>query len=108
MHYVCHPLIFINRYNAHLIGYGFAFAKEERTIEWKNLMHHYLLERKSLKRILLLIDARHGFKKSDFEFLGDLQDGLLAKSDDGGNKVCDRGLLWLLFDLICHTYFICF
>jgi len=76
-----------------LPGYGFAFAKEERTIEWKNLMHHYLLERKSLKRILLLIDARHGFKKSDFEFLGDLQDGLLAKSDDGGNKVCDRGLL---------------
>lgn len=55
-------------------------------------MHHYLLERKSLKRILLLIDARHGFKKSDFEFLGDLQDGLLAKSD-GGNKVCDHGTL---------------
>ena len=78
-----------------LPGYGFAFAKEERTIEWKNLMHHYLLERKSLKRILLLIDARHGFKKSDFEFLGDLQDGLLAKSDDGGNKVCDRGTPWL-------------
>ena len=78
-----------------LPGYGFAYAKEERTIEWKNLMHHYLLERNSLKRILLLIDARHGFKKSDFEFLGDLQDGLLAKSDGDGNKVCDCGTLWL-------------
>jgi len=78
-----------------LPGYGFAYAKEDRTIEWKNLMHHYLLERKSLKRILLLIDARHGFKKSDFEFLGDLQDALLAKSDGDGNKVCDCGTLWL-------------
>lgn len=68
-----------------LPGYGFAFAKEERTIEWKNLMHHYLLERRSLKRILLLLDARHGFKKTDFDFLGDLQSGLLAKID--GEKV---------------------
>ncbi len=64
-----------------LPGYGFAFAKEERTVEWKNLMHHYLLERRSLKRILFLLDARHGFKKADFDFLGDLQDGLLAKND---------------------------
>ena len=67
--------------------YGFAFAKEERTKEWKDLMHHYLLERRSLKRILLLLDARHGFKKQDFEFLGELQDGLMAKfdtNDDNG------------------------
>jgi GTP-binding protein len=64
-----------------LPGYGFAFAKEERTVEWTNLMHYYLLERKSLKRILFLLDARHGFKKADFDFLGDLQDGLMAKSD---------------------------
>lgn len=51
-----------------LPGYGFAFAKEERTKEWQELMHHYLLERRSLKRILLLLDARHGFKQTDFEF----------------------------------------
>lgn len=68
-----------------LPGYGFAFAKEERTVEWKNLMHHYLLERRSLKRILFLLDARHGFKKTDFDFLSDLQDGLMAKND--GKKV---------------------
>lgn len=69
-----------------LPGYGFAFAKEERTIEWKNLMHHYLLERRSLKRILFLLDARHGFKKTDFDFLGDLQDGLITKVEE--KKVC--------------------
>ena len=66
-----------------LPGYGFAYAKEERTKEWMELMHHYLLERKSLKRILLLLDARHGFKQTDFEFLRSLQDGLLEKSLTG-------------------------
>lgn len=66
-----------------LPGYGFAFAKEERTKEWQELMHHYLLERRSLKRILLLLDARHGFKQTDYDFLGNLQDGLLAKGVDG-------------------------
>jgi GTP-binding protein len=69
-----------------LPGYGFAFAKEERTKEWKELMHHYLLERRSLKRILLLLDSRHGFKQTDFDFLGSLQDGLLEKNAEG--KVC--------------------
>jgi len=75
-----------------LPGYGFAFAKEERTIEWKNLMHYYLLERRSLKRILLLLDARHGFKKTDFDFLGDLQDGLMAKIDGVDGKKGKREL----------------
>lgn len=46
-------------------------------------MHHYLLERDSLKRILFLLDARHGFKKADFDFLEELQDGLMAKVVDG-------------------------
>ena len=66
-----------------LPGYGFAYAKAERTQEWKDLMHHYLLERDSLKRILFLLDARHGFKKADFDFLEELQDGLMAKAVDG-------------------------
>lgn len=88
-----------------LPGYGFAFAKEERTIEWKNLMHHYLLERRSLKRILLLLDARHGFKKTDFDFLGDLQDGLMAKSDD--KKVSDaHSNTWCLITSV-HRAKIC-
>ena len=74
-----------------LPGYGLAFAKERRTAEWRDLMHHYLLERRTLRRVLLLLDARHGFKRTDFDFLGDLQDGL-ASGDDGtgGGKVRAR------------------
>ena len=64
-------------------------------------MHHYLLERRSLKRILLLLDARHGFKKQDFEFLGELRNGLMAKFDtnnddnDGGPKKVHMGIVIL-------------
>ncbi|KAL9180987.1 hypothetical protein ACHAXT_009792 [Thalassiosira profunda] len=75
-----------------LPGYGFAYAKDERRTEWRDLMHHYLLERRSLKRILLLLDARHGFKKADFDFLGEMQDGLLAKMDDDNRKTAKREL----------------
>ena len=68
-----------------LPGYGFAYAKEERTREWNDLMRHYLLERRGLKRLLLLLDARHGFKKSDFDFLGSLQDGAMARTRARGD-----------------------
>eukprot|EP00978_Attheya_sp_CCMP212_P036283 scaffold163203_cov53-Attheya_sp.AAC.8 len=66
---------------ADLPGYGFAFASEEKATEWRELMRHYLLERgNSLKRVLLLIDSRHGLKKADFDFLSSLQDIVRAKS----------------------------
>lgn len=59
-----------------LPGYGFAFAKPEQTEGYRSMMREYLLTRgkKILKRTLLLIDARHGMKKADIEFLDMLQD----------------------------------
>jgi len=57
-----------------LPGYGFAYAKEEHTQEFRNLMADYLLNRgKPLKRVLLLLDARHGLKRVDLEFIEMLQ-----------------------------------
>ncbi|KAF9930469.1 hypothetical protein FBU30_000439 [Linnemannia zychae] len=50
-------------------GYGFAFAKEEDKAAWKELIENYIGTRKSLKRIYLMIDARHGLKVADKEFL---------------------------------------
>lgn len=69
-----------------LPGFGFAFAKEEKSIEWNELMHHYLLERRTLKRILLLLDARHGFKVADFEFLEALQEGLKQQNNSSSSE----------------------
>jgi GTP-binding protein len=55
-----------------LPGYGFAFDREAD--EWQECTRNYLLGRgKTLKRILLLLDARHGMKKADVEFLTGLE-----------------------------------
>ena len=54
-------------------GYGFAYMKEEERERCENLIHAYLTQRgKSLKRVLLLLDARHGFKAADVAFLTNL------------------------------------
>ncbi|KAF9425074.1 hypothetical protein BGZ94_007861 [Podila epigama] len=50
-------------------GYGFAFAKEADKVAWKELIEEYLANRKTLKRIYVMIDARHGLKVVDKEFL---------------------------------------
>ncbi|CAG8471582.1 5715_t:CDS:2 [Cetraspora pellucida] len=40
-------------------GYGFAYIKDEERIKWKELIETYVSERKTLKRIFVIIDARH-------------------------------------------------
>lgn len=65
-----------------LPGYGFAYTSEEKAMEWKKLMHHYILGRgKPLKRVLFLLDARHGFKRTDFDFLQSLQQALPRRTN---------------------------
>ncbi|RKP10369.1 P-loop containing nucleoside triphosphate hydrolase protein [Thamnocephalis sphaerospora] len=50
-------------------GYGFAYAKQEAVESWQHTIDVYFAERQSLKRIYVLIDARHGLKANDKEFL---------------------------------------
>lgn len=50
-------------------GYGFAKVSKKEKEHWQNLIRGYLLGRKQLKRIFLLIDARHGYKSSDIEIM---------------------------------------
>jgi len=52
-----------------LPGYGFAFAKQHRVESWNELMDKYLTSRKNLKRVYIVVDARHGLKASDREML---------------------------------------
>jgi ribosome biogenesis GTP-binding protein YsxC/EngB len=58
---------------ADLPGYGFAFANPHKMEGWKMLMEQYMRQRKSLKRVYVLIDARHGLKTSDVEFMDRLE-----------------------------------
>jgi len=50
-------------------GYGFAYLNEQEKLRCETLTYRYLIERgPSLKRVLLLLDARHGFKLIDKNF----------------------------------------
>jgi GTP-binding protein len=52
-----------------LPGYGFATISKEVRRSWDQLLHHYFKNRINLRRVFLLIDARHGLKKSDEEMM---------------------------------------
>ncbi|WP_309083834.1 ribosome biogenesis GTP-binding protein YihA/YsxC [Chelativorans sp.] len=50
-------------------GYGFAKAPKAQVDAWTKLVFDYLRGRVTLKRVYLLIDARHGVKKIDEEVM---------------------------------------
>jgi GTP-binding protein len=50
-------------------GYGYAQAPKEQVDAWTKLVFDYLRGRATLKRVYVLIDARHGIKKNDDEVL---------------------------------------
>lgn len=52
-----------------LPGYGFAQAPESVVKQWQKVIFAYLQGRVNLKRVFLLIDARHGIKKVDTEIM---------------------------------------
>ncbi len=50
-------------------GYGYAQAPKAQVDAWTKLVFDYLKGRVTLKRVYLLIDARHGIKKNDEEVM---------------------------------------
>lgn len=50
---------------ADLPGYGYAKAPKEQVANWTRLVELYLVGRAPLRRVLLLIDSRHGPKDVD-------------------------------------------
>eukprot|EP00981_Chlorochromonas_danica_P001361 scaffold289_cov169-Ochromonas_danica.AAC.22 len=80
-------------------GYGFSYMSEEDQKRCRELCYGYLLgsqmlHKKQLKRVLLLIDARHGLKAADVEFLKDLQATTTSFKED--SKVLPKKLSWKL------------
>lgn len=74
----------LNLYTSSMIlvdlpGYGFAYLNEQERERIHELNLNYLLlsqklHGKPLKKALLLLDARHGLKKSDVDFLKELEE----------------------------------
>jgi len=61
-----------------LPGYGFARASKSTTAEFQDLGRAYLRGRPNLKRVYLLIDARHGLKAVDTEALDALDQAAVS------------------------------
>ncbi len=77
-----------------LPGYGYARAAKTDIARWNRLVRAYLRGRAALKRLCLLIDARHGLNDSDRALMTMLDEtgvsfqGVLTKAD----KTTDRML----------------
>lgn len=56
-------------YMVDLPGYGYAKAPDSQVRKWQQIIFAYLQGRVNLKRVFLLIDARHGIKKNDQEIM---------------------------------------
>ncbi len=52
-----------------LPGYGFARAPKAAVAAWTRLIRRYLSGRATLKRVFVLVDARHGLKAGDLDML---------------------------------------
>lgn len=79
-------------------GYGFANAPKSVAASWRKLVNTYLAGRMNLKRVMVLIDARHGLKPNDLEMFDQLERAavnyqiVLTKADklpDGGCAMQD-------------------
>ena len=55
-------------YIVDLPGYGYAKTSKDKRSDWQTLIKSYIAERRSLKRVFTLVDARHGLKDNDLEF----------------------------------------
>ncbi|MEP5759180.1 MAG: ribosome biogenesis GTP-binding protein YihA/YsxC [Litoreibacter sp.] len=58
-----------SHYVVDLPGYGFAEAPLPIVEKWQRLLKAYLAGRQNLRRVFVLIDARHGVKKVDEDIL---------------------------------------
>jgi GTP-binding protein len=61
-----------------LPGYGFAQAPKTKVDDWQRLIRSYLRGRAGLMRTCLLIDARHGPKPVDLDFMAMLGEVAVA------------------------------
>lgn len=78
-------------------GYGFAFMSEDDVARCGKLSRDYLrLRGNTLKRVLLLLDARHGLKAADREFFKGLADDCLAALSETGQKRRHKLVQWTM------------
>ena len=94
---------------ADLPGYGYARAAKSRIAAWTRLVEDYLRGRPSLRRVCLLVDARHGLKSSDRDVMAMLDDAaavyqiVLTKSDKLRETALDATLDAIATEIESHV-----
>ena len=61
-----------------LPGYGYARAAKTDIRRWSALVRRYLKGRSKLRRVCLLIDARHGAKETDRRIMAELDEAAIS------------------------------
>ena len=59
-------------------GYGYARAPKDMVRAWRHLINDYLRGRAVLKRVLVLVDCRHGLKEVDTDLLNMLDEAAVS------------------------------
>lgn len=59
-------------------GYGYAAAPKKSAASWRALIRAYLRGRPGLRRLCLLVDARHGLKPNDREMMALLDEAAVS------------------------------
>jgi GTP-binding protein len=59
-------------------GYGFAKAPKDMVRKWRHLVNDYLRGRAVLKRVLVLVDSRHGLKDVDRDIIKMLDEAAVS------------------------------
>lgn len=65
-------------YLVDLPGYGYAEAPQKKIKIWNDLMRNYLKGRSTLRRVYVLVDARHGIKIVDQEMFEMLNNAAIS------------------------------
>jgi GTP-binding protein len=79
-------------------GYGFAAAPKDKVATWTKLIHAYLTGRPNLRRVYVLIDARHGPKANDLSVMNELDKAavsyevVLTKADKPSKRELDESI----------------
>ncbi len=92
-----------------LPGYGYARAPRHEVEAWTGLVRAYLAARPNLRRVCLLLDARHGLKAPDREMMELLDraavsyQAVLTKADKAKASELEAALAGIRLELARHV-----
>lgn len=95
-------------YIVDLPGYGYAARSKEQRESFRQMIEHYVLERRQLACLFVLIDSRHEPQKIDLQFLDFCGENgvpiaiVFTKADKESRRVVDHNISLLRKELLAR------